>query len=97
MKKIALAVILLLAAVQNYAQQIADNILHKRWKAFWIDVPGAAAHGYGVYHFRKAFKLAQKPAHFVVHVSADNRYKLYINGAQVSFGPARADVYNWNF
>lgn len=97
MKKTALAVILLCAVAQSFAQQIADDILHKRWKAFWIDVPGATAHGYGVYHFRKTIKLAQKPEHFVVHVSADNRYKLYVNGMQVGFGPARADVYNWNF
>jgi len=97
MKKIALLCLLAACALQNIAQPVADDVLHKRWKAFWIDAPGATAHGYGVYHFRKTFQLAQKPAHFVVHVSADNRYKLYVNGVQVSFGPASSDVYNWNF
>ncbi len=83
--------------INAYSQQIADDILHKRWDAFWLTVPGATAHEYGVYHFRKTFQLAQKPGHFIIHVSADNRYKLFVNGTQVSFGPARADVYNWNF
>src|SRR5690606_15658038 len=38
-----------------------------------------------------------KPSKFVVHVSADNRYKLYVNEELVSLGPARADIYNWPF
>ncbi|HWB27352.1 MAG TPA: alpha-L-rhamnosidase N-terminal domain-containing protein [Chitinophagaceae bacterium] len=97
MKKIALLLITACACMQNFAQPVADDILHERWKAYWVDVPGTPAHGYGIYHFRKTFQLADKPAHFVVHVSADNRYKLYVNGVQVSFGPARGDVYNWNF
>jgi len=83
--------------ITTTAQPTDDTILHKKWKAYWVDVPGTDAHSYGVYHFRKTFQLAQKPAQFIVHVSADNRYKLYVNGVQVSFGPARADVYNWNF
>src|SRR4029078_6129033 len=34
---------------------------------------------------------------FVVHVSADNRYRLYVNGAEVSSGPQRADVMHWRY
>lgn len=37
------------------------------------------------------------PSRFIVHVSADNRYKLYVNGKLVSLGPARGDIYNWSF
>lgn len=97
MKKVALLLLLFCIVLISNAQTIASDILTKRWKAFWIDVPGTAPHAYGVYHFRKTFSLGTKPAHFVVHASADNRYKLYVNGVQVSFGPARADVYNWNY
>jgi hypothetical protein len=32
-----------------------------------------------------------------VHVSADNRYRLYVNGAQVSSGPQRSDVMHWRY
>jgi hypothetical protein len=38
-----------------------------------------------------------KPASFVVHVSADNRYKLFVNGRFVSLGPARGDIFHWNY
>lgn len=32
-----------------------------------------------------------------MHVSADSRYRLYVNGIPVSTGPACGDVLNWNF
>ncbi|MEJ0033874.1 MAG: hypothetical protein WDO15_27660 [Bacteroidota bacterium] len=32
-----------------------------------------------------------------MHVSADNRYKLFVNGTLVSLGPARGDLTNWNY
>lgn len=67
-----------------------------RWTAFWIKCPGTDQN-YGVYHFRKSFELASKPDSFIINVSADNRYKLYVNGELVSLGPAKGDVFNWNF
>ena len=60
-------------------------------------MPGEPAHDYGVYQFRKIFTLTARPASFIVHVSADNRYKLYVNGQLVSLGPARGDIFHWNY
>ncbi|RFM27024.1 hypothetical protein [Deminuibacter soli] len=34
---------------------------------------------------------------FSVHVSVDNRYKLYINGKLASLGPARGEHLQWNY
>lgn len=80
------------------AQDMIDPALLKgSWPASWITCPGVAQRDYGVYHFRKTFSLAQKPARFVVHVSADNRYRLFVNGEAVCSGPARGDLYNWYF
>jgi alpha-L-rhamnosidase len=42
-------------------------------------------------------ELTAVPARFVVHVSADNRYRLYVNGVQVSSGPQRSDVSHWRY
>lgn len=69
----------------------------ERWKAQWISMPGEPANTYGIYHMRKTFELSEVPSRFIVHVSADNRYKLYLNGELVSIGPSRGDIYNWNF
>lgn len=75
----------------------SEKILSKPWKAHWIAVPNQSAHDYGVYQFRKSFTLNAKPASFIVHVSADNRYKLYVNGQFVSLGPARGDIFHWSY
>lgn len=79
------------------AQQIDPSIIHEQWKARWIQVPNEPSKDYGVYLFRKNIELADKPSTYVVHVSGDNRYKLFINGTLVSLGPARSDLYYWNF
>lgn len=62
------------------------------WNARWISVPGTGAQKYGVYHFRKQVKLSAVPSDYVVHVSGDNRYKLYVNDSLVSMGPAKGDA-----
>lgn len=77
--------------------EINPRLLKGGWSAHWITCPESSPRDYGVYHFRKTFSLSEKPDHFVVHVSADNRYRLYVNGVPVSRGPARGDLYNWYF
>lgn len=67
------------------------------WNAGWIAAPNDPGTEYGVYYFRKHLDLAEQPSSFIVHLSADNRYKLYVNGALVSLGPARSDTYFWNY
>ena len=67
------------------------------WNARWISVPGAGAQDYGVYNFRKDVDLAAVPADYIVHVTGDNRYKLYVNGTLVSLGPAKGDATHWNY
>ena len=84
--------------LEGYRQaDINPGLLAGRWKAHWISMPGEPANVYGVYHMRKTFELDEVPSRFIVHVTADNRYKLYLNGRFVSLGPARGDIYNWNF
>ncbi len=92
-----LTFILCLFVIGGYAQKIDPFILTKPWSASWVAVPEQPAKDYGVYLFRKTLELSSKPQSFVVHVSADNRYKLYINEQLVSLGPARSDLYYWNF
>lgn len=93
---------------QLVAQSIRADLLQKPWKAQWITGPGRPINrftassdltlkDYGVFKFRKTIALTQKPSSFIVHVSGDNRYKLFVNGKQVAQGPARGDLYFWNF
>lgn len=89
--------ILSLVNINLIAQEIHPDILQKKWNAFWVTVPGEPEESYGVYKFRKEIELKEKPASFIVHVSADNRYKLFVNDQQVSHGPARGDIFHYNF
>ncbi|HEY4324019.1 MAG TPA: alpha-L-rhamnosidase N-terminal domain-containing protein [Mucilaginibacter sp.] len=81
----------------SQAQTVAPDLIHNSWKAVWITAQGASMNGYGVYLFRKNIDLPEKPKKFVVFISADNRYKLYVNGQFISAGPARGDITHYNY
>ncbi len=75
----------------------SPRVVHEVWDARWIAPPDTVARAYGVYHFRKHIRLDTAPARFLVHVSADNRYRLFVNGTPVHVGPARGDLQHWRF
>jgi alpha-L-rhamnosidase len=89
--------LVLIYATSVLAQNDSNAIRHKLWQASWIKVPGEPANEYGVYLFRKKLDINVKPSSFAIHVSADNRYKLFVNENLVSLGPARGDVTHWNY
>ncbi len=68
-----------------------------KWAAQWISHPTAPLREPITLHFKKTLELATVPAHFVVHVSADNRFVLYVNGQRVGDGPARGDLTHWRY
>ncbi len=69
----------------------------KSWQSQWIKCPYAPEADYGVILFRKTISLEEKPSSFIVHVSADNRYKLYVNAKLVSIGPQLSDTRHWRY
>lgn len=87
---------LLLALIPASAATNPDLLTHA-WTAHWVSVPRNSPFDYGVYHFRRTFELSSKPASFVVHVTGDNRYQLYVNGERISAGPARGDLNHWRY
>jgi hypothetical protein len=50
-----------------------------------------------VLHFRRSLELPSVPASYIVRVSADNRFILYVNGNRVGDGPARGDLTHWRY
>src|ERR1700749_1734714 len=93
-----LAACTLLASNQAHAQIANDHtVLSTPWNAYWIAPANDPGREYGIYYFRKTLDLTAKPVTFIIKVSADNRYKLYVNGTLVSAGPARGDTYYWNY
>ncbi len=89
-------IFLIISAIATNAQfgrMNEDN----QWDASWICVPETNPTAPGLFLFRKTLNLEAVPQRFEVRVSADNRYKLYINGVLASLGPALGDIKHWNY
>lgn len=80
----------------NYEGKDVTSLKHA-WSAQWITHPTAPTLSYGVFLFRRNFELTTLPTQFIIYVSADNRYKLFVNGQKVSAGPARGDLNHWRY
>ena len=79
------------------AQASQPTVFEDAPVAFWVAPPDVPGDDYAVFHVRKAFSLDAVPARFVVHVSGDNRYRLFVNGRSVSTGPQRSDLMHWRY
>ena len=103
MKLLLTIVLIILTGVLAKAQpvqlvspeKINPELITNHWNAQWITHPTESALNYGVFQFRKSFDLTSVPAEFIIHISADNRYRLFVNGQAVCFGPARCDLGHW--
>lgn len=92
--------IILFSSVNQLVAQINSADRKKELVTFnadWISYPDINQTEYGVYHLRKVFEMPVKPNQFIVHVSGDHRYRLFVNGKQVCHGPARGDLRNWKY
>ena len=65
-----------------------------RWPCNWIGLPDAKPPYCSA--FRRFFSIDQD-AVYRVHVSADERYELYLDGRRIGRGPERGDRANWYF
>jgi alpha-L-rhamnosidase len=92
---ISLALAVLSTAVCQVVTR--ENWAQSRWKAQWIACPDAPQRDAGIFHFRKAVSLVDQPKHFIVHVSADNHFILYVNGTRAGIGPAASDLAHWRY
>lgn len=65
------------------------------WKAHWIMHPTVQPQEHAVIIFRKTIELQTKPEKFIIHLSADNHYRLFVNVNYVLRGTARGDLSHW--
>jgi len=93
----AALVCVMLSAQGETPRPLNPSLVAAKWPATWIACPDAPEKDAGVYYFRKDLELATVPSHFWVHVSADNRFQLHVNGAYAVEGPARGDLFHWRF
>jgi len=86
-----------LSDVPSPAPQPAPDPPARTWQAGWITHPAAPLREPIVLHFRRSVTLAAVPTTYIVRVSADNRFILYVNGHRVGDGPARGDLLHWRY
>lgn len=63
------------------------------WASNWDESRDVAR----IVQFRRSFALEKVPSACPIHVSADTRYRLYVNGRSVCFGPAKSHLGEWNY
>ncbi|RYG69443.1 alpha-rhamnosidase, partial [archaeon] len=82
---------------QAYSQDTLRR--NTAWNAKWIGVNIFFDFGdyYSVNCYHKTVTLGSKPSTFRIHVSADNHYKLFVNGNMISVGPARSNRFTWKY
>ncbi len=78
-----------------FLPQLLWAVQPEKWNARWIIPPAVQPQTHAVILFRKDFQLEKKPDNFIIHVSADNHYRLFVNGKYVTRGPARGDLSHW--
>jgi hypothetical protein len=82
--------------IQN-AERIAANSLNYPTRqldlspAKWIWFPGKRTLANSIFFFRKEIQLRDKPVKAEGWIIGDSRYKLYLNGVRIQFGPAPYD------
>ncbi|WP_282122071.1 alpha-L-rhamnosidase-related protein [Algibacter mikhailovii] len=100
MNKIKLTFLVVFCGLLIGAQNTADmnsKLLKDLWSAKWVSHPDITGNETGVYLFKKVLSFKTVPHDYVINISADNRYILYINGKVVARGPARGDLNRWLF
>ncbi len=83
--------------IETAAQDASPEAHAKHSPAQWITSPGAPIRDLTMLHFRKELELEKVPEHFLVDVSADNRFLLEVNQERIGSGPARGDLAHWRY
>ena len=88
--KISTLIFLILISLNSFAQEVT-------FSASWISAEDIELKEHNVIHLRKTFELNEFPESFTVKISADNQYRLFVNGEYVCKGPGRSDLEHWYY
>src|SRR5580704_8598051 len=74
--------------------QLPSDLKAQLWPAKWITSDDTPARDEAVLYFRKHIQPPAPPQKYVVNVSADNRFVLYVNGQRGRASSARTPLAN---
>ncbi|PVH75780.1 glycoside hydrolase family 78 protein [Cadophora sp. DSE1049] len=75
--------------------QLNDNWV---WVPNWIDSSPSSINTAGqIVNFTRNFDLNAVPTSTILYISADTRYKIYVNGRRIAVGPSRSSLMIWYY
>ncbi len=105
-KTTLLLVFIFLLTIKTFAQESKVKINHEgkdftslkhTWTAQWITHPTESTLDDRKFLFRRSFNIDTIPEQFIIYVSADNRYRLYVNHNYLMSGPSSSDINNYRY
>ncbi len=63
----------------------------------WTVATLANGEHYGHWYFRNGFRIKKIPDSLIIGISADKRYRLYVNGQYLGTGPQLSDTEHWKY
>ena len=82
---------------KSMAANRSRSIRKEDWSAGWIWCEGESRPRNFYLHARKTFKLDNKPDTATLRITADSRYKLFVNGNYVGRGPVPSDPHRLSY
>ncbi|TLP82735.1 alpha-L-rhamnosidase C-terminal domain-containing protein [Maribacter sp. ACAM166] len=78
----------------NYPDVIygAENI-----SASWVSHPDIKGGEDRIILFRNTFQIDDNSEDFIINITADNHYFLYVNGTLITHGPQLSDIQHWKY
>lgn len=71
--------------------------LKDRWRAGFAWSAERGGPGFCIRRFRRSFDLSSVPKEFLVSVSADSRYRLFVNGHRAGRGPLKGEPRRYHY
>jgi alpha-L-rhamnosidase len=76
---------------------ISKTFAQKEIDANWVTNPEITGQEASNILFRRSFDLNNVPPKFIINISADNHYVLFVNNKKVCFGPQLSDIRHWRY
>ncbi len=78
-----------------FTRENKDSFETGAWPAQWVMVPGVTGRSF-VWACRRSF-VCESATTIRMHVSADQRYELWLDGRRIGRGPERGDALQWHY
>lgn len=101
MVRISVSIYLLLASLILLAQSELNyptaTYTVDQIKANWVSHPAIEGGEDRIILFRNSFEITDTAQDYIINISADNHYFLYVNGTMVTHGPQLSDIKHWKY